>query len=306
MFFSVILISLCIMNSVVTQIIANSIIAGSLYTIIGLGFFLVYKTVKFFDLGYGVFLAFGGYMMYWLFKLLHVQAVFAVLLALLLTGGLAILIHFFVYRPLRERNSSQMILLVASLGVFTALQAIIAILFTSQFQTIQAPFSQESFEVAGAFVTSTQGIMILSAIILYGVLSLVLQKTRFGKSIRAIADDEEVAQIVGIPTRKVIRTVFFLSGVIAALVGILVGFDTGIEPTMGMSLLLKGVIAVIIGGLGRMYGVVIGAFVLAFLENLAVWHISGEWKDVVAFSILIIFLLIRPKGITGNNEFLKK
>ena len=288
------------MNSIIPQIIANSIIAGSLYALVGLGFFMVYRTVKFFDLGYGALVAFGGYMMYWLFKLLGVQSILAIVIALILTGLLSMLINRFVYKPLRARGSSNMVLLVASLGVFTALQAIIAILFSSQFQTIHIKALQETVMVFGAFITHTQLLMIGLTFIVFILLSLLLKKTRFGAAIRAIGDDEEVAKIVGVNTKKVIAWVFVIVGVIAGLAGLLVGFDTGIEPTMGMQLLLKAVIVVIIGGIGRMYGVLIGAFLLAFVENIAVWHISGEWKDVIAFSVLILFLLFKPKGITGS------
>jgi len=287
------------MNSIIPQIIANSIIAGSLYALVGLGFFMVYRTVKFFDLGYGALTAFGGYMMYWFFKILGLQSILAIILALALTGLLAMLINRFVYKPLRARGSSNMVLLVASLGVFTALQAIIAILFSSQFQTIHIKALQETVTIFGAFITHTQLLSIGLTFVVFISLSLLLQKTRFGASIRAIGDDEEVAKIVGVNTKKVIAWVFVIAGVIAGLAGLLVGFDTGIEPTMGMQLLLKGVIVVIIGGIGRMYGVIIGAFLLAFIENIAVWHISGEWKDVIAFSVLILFLLFKPKGITG-------
>jgi len=77
----------------------------------------------------------------------------------------------------------------------------------------------------------------------------------------------------------------------------MIGFDTGIEPTMGMSLLLKGVIASIIGGVGNIYGGVLGAFLLGFVENFGIWKLSGEWKDAIAFCLLIIFLVVRPKGI---------
>jgi len=129
------------------------------------------------------------------------------------------------------------------------------------------------------------------------VLGLVLKKTMFGKAVSAVADDEEVAKIVGINTNKIIGMVFFIGSMIAGLAGIFVGFDTGIEPTMGMSLLLKGVIASIIGGIGNIYGGVLGAFLLGFVENFGIWKISGEWKDAIAFGLLIIFLLFRPSGI---------
>jgi branched-chain amino acid transport system permease protein len=91
--------------------------------------------------------------------------------------------------------------------------------------------------------------------------------------------------------------VFFLGSAIAGLAGILVGFDTGIEPTMGLSLLLKGVIAAIIGGVGNVYGGVLGAFLLGFVENFGIWKISGEWKDAIAFAALLLFLLFKPSGL---------
>ncbi|MCX6715691.1 MAG: branched-chain amino acid ABC transporter permease, partial [Candidatus Taylorbacteria bacterium] len=121
--------------------------------------------------------------------------------------------------------------------------------------------------------------------------------TMFGKAVKAVGDDEEVAKIVGINTPRIIGWVFGIGSAIAGLAGILVGFDTGIEPTMGLSLLLKGVIASIIGGIGNVYGGVLGAFLLGFIENFGIWKISGEWKDAIAFAVLILFLLFRPQGI---------
>ena len=131
-------------------------------------------------------------------------------------------------------------------------------------------------------------------------LVLLLKYTMFGKAIKAVSDDEEVAKIVGINTNKIISYVFFIGSAIAGLGGILVGFDTGIEPTMGFALLLKGVIAAIIGGVGSIYGALIGAFLLGFVENFGIWQISGEWKDAIAFILLILFLIFRPRGIMNK------
>lgn len=289
------------MSSIIPQIIANSLIAGSLYTLVALGFFMIYRTVKFFDVSYGALTAFGGFMMYWLFKQVEMQSIPAFVVALVLTGFISFLLSKFVYQPLRKRKSSNMVLLVASLGLFTSLQAILAILFSSQFQTIHISELQGSINIAGAFITYTQLLTIGLAFFIFIILSVLLSKTRFGAAIRAIGDDEDVAVIVGIDTKKIITWVFIIAGIIAGLAGILVGIDTGIEPTMGMQLLLKAVIVVTIAGIGRIHGVVIGAFLLAFVENFAVWHLSGEWKNVVALSILIIFLLFKPEGITGSK-----
>lgn len=199
-----------------------------------------------------------------------------------------------------------MVLLVASLGAMTALQAIVAILFSSQFKTLsQGVGTQKIFQVFGGVITQTQVVILLTAIFVMVGLALLLYKTQFGKAVRAISDDEEVARIVGINTNKIIGYVFFIGSAIAGLAGILVGFDTGIEPTMGLSLLLKGVIASIVGGVGNIYGGVLGGFLLGFVENFGILKISGEWKDAIAFGLLIIFLIFRPRGIMNpvrNNK----
>ena len=149
----------------------------------------------------------------------------------------------------------------------------------------------------GGVITQTQLITLITALVIMAVIAMVFRYTLFGKAIKAIGDDEEVSKIVGINTEKIIGKVFFIGSAIGGLAGILIGFDTGIEPTMGLSLLLKGVIASIIGGIGNVYGGVIGAFFLAFVENFGIWKISGEWKDAIAFGVLILFLLWRPQGI---------
>lgn len=134
-----------------------------------------------------------------------------------------------------------------------------------------------------------------------GTLAWIKERTMFGKMVSAISDDAVVARIVGINTNKLIGRVFFIGSAIAGFAGIMIGFDTGLEPTMGMSLLMKGVIAAIVGGVGNIYGGVLGAFLLGFAENFGVWQVSGEWKDAIAFAILIFFLIFRPKGILGKK-----
>jgi branched-subunit amino acid ABC-type transport system permease component len=132
---------------------------------------------------------------------------------------------------------------------------------------------------------------------LFALLALLLKSTLFGKAITAISDDEEVAKIVGINTDRIVGRVFFLSGAIGGLAGILIGFDTGIEPIMGLSWLLAAVVAAIVGGIGNIYGGVAGAFLLAFAENFGIWKIAGEWKAAIAFALLIAFLVFRPRGL---------
>jgi len=284
--------------SILPQLIANSLIAGAIYLLVALGFNLIFSVTKFFNLAHGAMAVVAGYSVFYFGKMLGWNVYLVIILAVLIAGCLGFGVDKVVYRPLRRRKASNLVLLVASLGVFTVLQAVIAILFSSQFQTISSLWPDNKvYEFNGAIMTQVQIVMLLAGLIIAALLAFVLKKTMFGKAVKAIGDDEEVAKIIGVDTNKIIGKVFFIGSAMAGLAGILVGVDTGLEPTMGLELLLNGIIAAIIGGLGNLYGGVLGAFLLGFVENFGIWKIPGEWKAAIAFGLLIIFLLFRPQGI---------
>jgi branched-chain amino acid transport system permease protein len=282
--------------SIIPQLIANSIIAGGIYALIALGFNLIYGATKFFNLAHGAIATIGGYAVFYLTKSLGLDTILSVIIGVLFAGFVGYLLEIFLFKKLRARKASQMVLLVASLGALTALQAVVAILFTSQFQTLSVGITK-TFTIFGGIYTFTQIIIISLALLAMLLLGVAMRYTKFGKAVVAISDEEEVAKVSGINTDKIIAKLFFIGSAVAGLAGILIGFDTGLEPTMGMNILLKGVIASIIGGIGNVYGGVLGAFLLGFVENFGIWKISGEWKDAIAFIVLIIFLVFRPQGI---------
>ena len=283
---------------IVAQIALNVVIAGAIYSLVALGFNLIYSTARFFDIGYGALAAAGGYAVFYFYKTLEMNLEVSIALGVLIAGTLGLLINALIYRPLRARKASLTALLIASLGVMTVVQAVVAILFSSQFQTLSRNVgSEQTYQIFGGVITQTQTIILGAALLIMITLGLVLKYSRFGKAVRAIADDHEVATIVGIRTERILGWVFFIGSMIGGLAGIATGFDTGIQPTMGLSLLLKGIIAAIIGGVGNVYGGVLGAFVLAAVENLGAWQFAGEWKDAISFVVLILFLLFRPQGI---------
>lgn len=291
------------MNSIIPQLIVNSIIAGSIYSLVALGFNLIYGATKFFNINHGAICAIGGYAVFFLSKQLGLNVVLAIIIAILFAGLIGWLSDLLIFRPMRKKKASGLILLVASLGLFTAIQAVLAIIFTSQFQTLSSNIGKTKvYEVFGGVITEVQLIILVVALLIMVGLGLLMKFSKFGKAIKAVSDDEEVAKIVGINTKKIVMWVFFIGSAIAGAAGIAVGFDTGIEPTMGMNLLLKGVIASIIGGVGHVYGGVLGAFLLGFVENFGIWKISGEWKDAIAFGLLIIFLIFRPGGIINVKK----
>lgn len=286
------------MSSIIPQLIVNSIIAGSIYSLVALGFNLIFGATKFFNLAHGVIVTIGGYGVFFLSKQIGLDVYLSIVVAVLFAGLVGYLSEKLIFQKMRNKKASGMIMLVASLGLLTAIQAVVAILFTSQFQTLSRNVgTTKVYEIGGGIITQVQMIILCASIAIMVVLAFVIKKTKFGKAVQAIGDDLEVAKIVGINTNKIIGWVFFIGSAIAGIAGIAVGFDTGLEPIMGLNLLLKGVIASIIGGVGSVSGGVLGAFLLGFVENFGIWKISGEWKDAIAFGLLIIFLIFRPDGI---------
>ena len=118
---------------------------------------------------------------------------------------------------------------------------------------------------------------------------------------RAVADDSMAARVVGIDSERIIMYSFAIGSTLAGAAGILISFETNLQPTMGLNAIIKGIIAAIIGGIGSIPGAVIGGFVLGIVENLGIWKISAGWKDAISFAVLIAFLLLRPEGILGNK-----
>jgi len=286
---------------IVPQLIANSLIAGSTYVLITLGFNLMYGTTKFVNMAYGVVAAVGGYAVFF-FTVRHGMPAFAgIFIGVVLAGLLGYASDRVVFAPLRRRKASNIVLFIASLGVFTVLQAALAMLFTPQFQILPLPsYLNGVYEIGGAAVTRVQIVIIALGVLLFAGIWWMGAKTMFGKAVRAISDDAEVAKIVGIDVEQTVGGVFFVGSAIAGLAGIMIGLDTGIQPTMGLLVLLEGAISSIIGGIGNIYGGVLGSFLLGFAENFGIWKIAAEWKSAISFGLLIIFLIFRPRGILSR------
>ena len=215
----------------------------------------------------------------------------------LLAGAVGLALYRGLYVYMRERARSPLIMLVASLGILLAITAATAIVFEPSSRPLPQAFGSAPWTIWGGnikgFNVFTVGVTLAGFV---GLL-LLLKKTSFGRSVRAIGDDEEVSKVVGINTTVVIAIVFFIGAVFAAAAGVLSGHDTAIQPRMGLLLLLKGWIASVVGGIGNLYGAVVGGFALGMIEQFGIWDLAGEWKEVISFIVLILFLSFWPKGL---------
>ncbi len=211
------------------------------------------------------------------------------------TVGLALYRGLYVY--MRQRANSPLIMLVASLGILLAITAFITIVFRSAPRPLPEAFGSDPWTIAGANIKGFNVFAIGVAVTGFAGLLLLLKTTAFGKAVRAIGDDEEVSKVVGINTTVVIAIVFFIGAVYAAMAGLLSGHDTAIQPRMGFLLLLKGWIASVVGGMGNLYGAIVGGFTLGMVEQFGIWDLAGEWKDAISFILLILFLSFWPTGM---------
>ena len=215
----------------------------------------------------------------------------------LLAGVVGLALYRGLYAYMRERSRSPLIMLVASLGILLAITAATTIVFQSAPRPLPDAFGAAPLTIAGANIKGFNIFTIGVAVAGFVGLLMLLKMTAFGKAVRAIGDDEEVSKVVGINTTVIIAAVFFIGAMYAGMAGLLSGHDTAIQPRMGLLLLLKGWIASVVGGLGNLYGAIVGGFALGMIEQFGIWDLAGEWKDVISFVLLILFLSFWPNGL---------
>jgi len=287
------------------QLLFNSLIAAAIYALVAAGLSLIYSTCRFIHFAHGSVVAAGGYFLYFFYSLLGVNFWISVVLAILSGAGLGWLINEFIYRPLRQRKASNTILLVASISVLIIIESLLLISFGADVKVIDFLVNSRGIVIAGAVIMPLQVAIIVVAILLFLLLRLFLKFSKMGQAMRAVSDNKDVAEIVGISSEKVYSQTFVLGSAIASLAGILIAMEQNLEPSMGTILIIKGFTSAIVGGMGTILGSAIGALTLGVAENFGIWYLPSGYKDAIAFVILFLFLLVRPSGILGIKSSFK-
>jgi branched-chain amino acid transport system permease protein len=179
------------------------------------------------------------------------------------------------------------------------MESLILIFFGADVKTIGFIKVAKGLEFLGAIITPLQIFIVITSFVLLLGLWAFMKKTKIGKAMRAVSDNKDVAEVVGISSERIYNWVFAIGSAVAGIAGILVALEQNLEPTMGTGLVIKGFTGAIIGGIGSVPGAILGSFFLGFAENLGIWFLPSGYKDAIAFVILFIFLLFRPKGILG-------
>jgi branched-chain amino acid transport system permease protein len=283
------------------QLLLNGIIAGSIYSLVAIGFALIYQTTRFFHFAHGAVYTFGAYFAYLFFMQLGFDRWLAFPFACVATMLLGVALEVGVYKPMRNRKATDLTLLIASLGLYIVLQNIISIAWGDDTKTMRTGEVVEGHAVLGARITDIQIAIIATSLALITLIALMLTRTKFGKALRALANDPELARLSGINSDRYIMYAFAIGSFLAAVAAIMISFDTDMTPTMGFNALVMGVIAVIVGGIGSLPGAALGGLLIGLAQNLGVYWLPSKWQDTIAFVILIGFLLFRPYGILGRK-----
>lgn len=284
---------------VLLQLIVNGMIAGGSYALAAIGYTMVYSILKFINFAHGSVAMVGAYIAFVL-TMTSFQLPFAVafFLSMIFTAILGILIEKVAYKPLR--HAPKLAPLTTAVAVSFVLDAAVMMLLGTEIKTFTMQY--EVYSIGPIFITSVQIIIIAASLLFMLILHLLLSGTKLGKSIRAVADNIDLSKIAGINANFIISAVFAIGSALAAASGALIGLDTNLQPTMGFILTVKAFAAVVLGGLGNVYGAIAGAYVIGLVENLGVWYIPPVWKDSIAYGILILVLLFKPSGLFGSKE----
>ena len=295
------------------QQLVNGVTLGSVYALIALGYSMVYGILKLLNFAHGEVYMMGAFIGYFVLTGLGGSASPNLPVALVLTlmflagmlgaGLLGVVIERFAYRPLR--NAPRIAPLISAIGVSFFLQASALLLFTAQFRTYDTPqlISPTTYrlEVGPLSISLLRMLVIGSAVLLMIALTLLVNRTRLGKAMRAVSYDREAAAMMGIDVDRVIVATFFIGSVLAGAAGVMVGlvFER-VFHFMGFIAGLKGFTAAVIGGIGNIPGAMLGGLLIGLAEAFSASYISSTFQNLIVFGVLITIMLVRPTGLLGS------
>jgi branched-chain amino acid transport system permease protein len=262
---------------------------------------MIYYPTKFLHISHAVVITSGAYITFLLLFNFSIPFPVSVVLAIIAATFIGVMCEVFVYRQMRKHKVLPLSYLIASIGLYVVLQNLISFYFGDDVKIINDLKVAVGHSAFGVYITTVQLVTVIVSIGLFLITNLFLHLTTTGKSIRAVSSNSDLCNIYGISSNKVILIAFAIGSALAATAGILSAMDTNMTPTFGFNLLLYGVVAMIIGGVGSTKGLISGALLVATAQHLAAYYIDTKWMDAVTYIILILFLIWKPLGFSGKR-----
>ena len=284
------------------QQLVNGVLLGATYALFALGFTLMFGVLRVINLTYGFYFSAGALLALWLTRALGLSIWTALPLAALGAGVIAVGLDALLLTRLRRRQAPELSFLMVTLGGVLALYAALSAWLGTDIRRLPpGVISGEAFTVGPIRVTAAQLLILGVTAVLVAALTALMQGTRLGLAIRAMAEKPDAAQLMGIDIGRAAALVSFLSGCLAGAGGVLIGLNfNAIQPYMGETMMLRGFVVIIVGGLGDLRGAVLAGLALGVIEVLTAGYLSSGLKEAVAFMILVAVLWTRPAGLFGR------
>ena len=283
------------------QQIVNGLFLGSIYALFALGYTLVFGVLDILNLAHQAVFMICAYAALVLVVHLHMPIFAALPVAVLAGGLLGMVVDRVAFRPLRDRSDSNISGLISSIALATILEAAVLQVFGPDVERF--PFGTvptRSLRIGGAVVSELQIVIIAIAVAMLLGLTWLLRRTRLGRRIRAVAESPKAARVLGVDVDRIISASFFVSSALGAAAGVLFGLAfNNVAPDMGRSVELKGLAVIVLGGMGSMPGAALAGVALGLLEVFTVAWIGSSYRDAVAFGVLFLVLVLRPRGLLG-------
>ncbi len=283
------------------QFIINGLITGILYSLLAIGFALVYNTTRIFHIAAAGIYVFAAYMFWFFVAKAGLPVLLATMVAIVLTMLLSLLSEALVYRPLKNRKASLNVAMIASIGLMTVIVNAIAMFFGNETKVIENSILKP-FSFADFIITTSQMYQAVIGVIVLAVFLIILRCTNWGLRLQALSADETLFETLGYNTNRTRIFVFLASGIFIAIASCLTVYDVGLDPNMGMSVLISAIVAMIIGGVGKFSTCILGGITLGILQSLTVYQFASNWQNAVTFLVLLILLFLRPQGIAGYKQ----
>ena len=283
------------------QQLVNGLAVGSIYALIALGYTMVYGTIKLINFAHGDVYMMGAFIGYFAVMVLKMNVFLALLVAMVVCAVLGVVIERVAYKPLRK--STRVAALITAIGVSYLLENTMSYFFGAESRPFPSDFGTETFTLFGDVSVNGKQILIFGVTVaLMALLQFIVRYTKMGKAMRAVAVDEQAAQLMGIDVDGVISFTFALGSALAGIAGVLVGvYYNTISTTMGITVGLKAFVAAVLGGIGSIPGAMVGGYLIGLLETMVSFFGYSPYRDGVVYFLLFIILIVLPAGLFGKN-----
>ena len=282
------------------QTLISGLSLGSIYALIALGYTMVYGIAKMLNFAHGDIIMVGAYAVITAVFTMGLPPFIAILISIALCALLGIVIEFLAYRPLRQ--AQPLAVLITAIGVSYLLQNLALLIYGSEQKAFPTIVALPTVHIGGVYIDGiTLATLVVTAVIMVA-LSLFINKTRMGTAMRAVSEDKEAAELMGISVNRTITVTFAIGSALAGVAAIFYGAAyTYIRPTTGAMPGIKAFTAAVFGGIGSIPGAMLGGILLGVIEQLSKTYISTLWADAIVFGVLVVVLVVKPTGLLGKK-----